>query len=144
MVLYIHKNMYSRLSLSQPRLSRITDHLEVKIWSLVKHENLTTGNKILWKREEIATLFHNIFNISLISGVKFNSHLWNVVVRFIFSSILQIWYVEVDISKYFRKSLRLWDNESWLYTGHFWWVPTTRFYGAIRKVFQELSPNIPP
>ena len=29
-------------------------YLEVKIWSLPKHENLTTGKKILWKREEIA------------------------------------------------------------------------------------------
>ena len=28
-------------------------YLEVKIWSLFKHENLTTGNKILWKRGEV-------------------------------------------------------------------------------------------
>ena len=87
--------------LSRPCLSRITAYLEVKIWSLFKHENLTTGNKILWKREEIATispLFHNIFNISLISGVKLYTHLWNVV-RFIVSSILQSWYVEERISR---------------------------------------------
>ena len=32
------------------------------------------------------------------SGVKLHIHLWNVVVRFIFSLILQIWYVEVRIS----------------------------------------------
>ena len=54
--------------LSRHRLSRITAYLEMKIWSLFKHENLTTGNKILWKRGEIAgaisPLFHNIFNIS--------------------------------------------------------------------------------
>ena len=25
-------------------------YLELKIWSLFSHENLTTGNKILWKR----------------------------------------------------------------------------------------------
>ena len=50
---------------------------EVKIWSLFKHEYLTTGNKILWKRGEIAPkegaispLFHNIFNIFQTSGVK--------------------------------------------------------------------------
>ena len=43
--------------------------------------------------------FHNIFNISLTSGVKLYNHLWNMVVRFIFSSILQIWYVEVRISR---------------------------------------------
>ena len=29
-------------------------YLEVKIWSLFKHVTLTTGNKILWKRGEIA------------------------------------------------------------------------------------------
>ena len=36
---------YSWLSLFRPRLSRITAYLEVKIWSLPKHENLTTGKK---------------------------------------------------------------------------------------------------
>ena len=45
---------YSWLSLSRPRLSRIIAHLKVKIWSLPKHENLTTGKKVLWKRGEIA------------------------------------------------------------------------------------------
>ena len=34
--------------ISNNRLSRS------KIWSLFKHENLPTGNKILWKRGEIA------------------------------------------------------------------------------------------
>ena len=38
---------YSRLSLSQLRLSRITADTEVKIWSLFEHGNLTTGIKIL-------------------------------------------------------------------------------------------------
>ena len=61
---------YSWLSLSRPRLSRITAYLEVKIWSLPKHENLTTGKKILWKRGEIAPkeqflLFSTIFSIYL-------------------------------------------------------------------------------
>ena len=58
---------YSWLSLSRPRLSRITAYLEVKIWSLLKNENLITGNKILWKRGEIAPkeqflLFSTIFS----------------------------------------------------------------------------------
>ena len=61
---------YSRLSLSRPRLSWITAYLEVKIWSLFKHENLTTGKKILWKRGEIAPkeqflLFSTILSIYL-------------------------------------------------------------------------------
>ena len=64
----VRKGTYSRPSLFRPRLSRITAYLEVKIWSLFKHENLTTGNKILWKRGEIAPkeqflLFSTIFSI---------------------------------------------------------------------------------
>ena len=63
----------------------------------------------------ISPIFHNIFNMSLSSGVKLNIHLWNVVVRVISASALQICYVEVRILKYFRESLGLQDNESWLY-----------------------------
>ena len=48
--LLLNLNKYSRLLLSRLRLSRITAYLEVKIWSLFKHENLTS-NKLLWKRE---------------------------------------------------------------------------------------------
>ena len=71
----------------------------MKIWSLPKHENLSTDKKILWKREgAISPLFHNIFNISLTSRVQLHIYLLNVVNRIIFSSILQIWYVEVRIS----------------------------------------------
>ena len=40
----------------------------------------------------------NILYISLPSGVKLHVHLWNVGILFIFSSILQIWYVKVRIS----------------------------------------------
>ena len=47
----------------------------------------------------ISPLFHNIFNISQTSGVKLHFHLLNVAVRFIFSSILQIGYVVVRISR---------------------------------------------
>ena len=91
-------------------LSRITAYLEVKSWSLPKDENLTIGNKILWKKRRncskgaISPLFHNIFNISRISRVQLHIHLLNVVVRFIFSSILQFWYVEVRISRSISES----------------------------------------
>ena len=48
---------YSRLSLSRLRLSRITAYLEVTIWSQFLHENLITGNKILWKlRSDFSSL----------------------------------------------------------------------------------------
>ena len=45
---------YSRTSLFRTRLFRITAYLEMKIWSLFEHETMTTGNKIMWKRGEIA------------------------------------------------------------------------------------------
>ena len=53
-IIFKYTCIYSRLSLSRTRLSRITTYLEVKIWSLFQHRDLPTGNKILWKRGEIA------------------------------------------------------------------------------------------
>ena len=50
------------------------------------------------------SLFLNIFNEVLTSGVQLHIHLWNVVARFIFSSILQIWYVEVQLSRSISES----------------------------------------
>ena len=44
---------YSWLSLSRPRLSRITAYLEVKIWSLPIHENLTIDGKYCRKEEKL-------------------------------------------------------------------------------------------
>ena len=73
----------------------------MKIWSLPKHENLTTGKKYCGKEEKlkIYPLFHNIFDISLTSKVQLHIYLLNVVVWIIFSSILQIWCVKVRISR---------------------------------------------
>ena len=45
--------LYSWLSLSRPRLSRITAYLEVKILSLLKHEYLTTGKTYFEKEEKL-------------------------------------------------------------------------------------------
>ena len=94
--------IYSRLSLSRLPLSRMTAYPEVKIWSLFQHGNI----KILWKRGEIALLPRSNFSsfpqyFQYISNlrIKLHIHLWNVFVWFIFSSILQIWYVEVWISQ---------------------------------------------
>ena len=83
-------SIYRWLSLSLPRLSRITAYLEVKIWYLPKHENQTTGNKILWKRGEQFLLFSKYFQY--ISNFKSPvTYIFvNVVWRIIFSSILQI------------------------------------------------------
>ena len=112
---------YSWLSLSWTRLSRITAYLEVKIWSLPKHENLTTCKNIVEKRRNcslgaISPLFHNIFNISLTSRVQLHIYLLNVVnwISFFLYSANLICR-STDISKYFRKSIGIRDNESWLY-----------------------------
>ena len=89
--------IYSWLWLSRLHLSRITDYLEVEIWFLLKHGNLTS-DKVLWKKQT-SPLCHNIFKIYLISVVKLHIRLLNVVVCFIFSWILQIWYVELRIAR---------------------------------------------
>ena len=46
--------IYSRLSLSRLRLSRIPAYFEEKIWSLFKYRNLISSTKILWISGEIA------------------------------------------------------------------------------------------
>ena len=71
----------------------------------------------MWKRGEIAPpLFHNIFNMSLASGVKLHIHLLNVVVQFIvFLISATLIFRGTDISKCFRESLGIRDNESQLY-----------------------------
>ena len=53
--------LYSWLSLSRPRLSRINSYLEVKILPLLKHENLTTGKKYCGKEEKQFLLFSHYF-----------------------------------------------------------------------------------
>ena len=99
----------------------ITAFLEVKIWSLFKHGNVITGNKILWKRGEIALkeqilFFSTIFSMYLYiqeSNYLFICEIW------LFSSVLHNWYVEVryepSILKYSSESLGIGDNESQLY-----------------------------
>ena len=114
---------YSWFSLSRPLLSQISAYLEVKIWSLLKHENLITGNKIFWKRGEIAPkeqflLFSTIFSIYLTSRVRVKLHIYllNVVNRISFFLIsANLICRSTDISKYFRESLGIRDNESRLY-----------------------------
>ena len=125
--------LYSWLSLSRTRLSRITAYLEVKFWSLPKHENLTTGKNIVEKtnfssfqyisnfRSNFSS-FHNIFNISLTSRVQLHTiYLLNVAVRLIvFLTSATLICRGTDISKCFRVSLGIRDNENRLYC-HFLW-----------------------
>ena len=63
--LWKYINKFSWHSLSRPCLSRITAYLEVKMLSLLKHENLTTGKKYCGKEEKLVLLFSTIFSIYL-------------------------------------------------------------------------------
>ena len=93
---------------------------------------MTTGNKILWKRGEIAPkgaispLFH-IFSISLFSGVKLHiiCEMWLFDLSFFLNSSNLICR-DTDISKYFRESLGFRDNESRLYLFTFQAAATPR------------------
>ena len=73
----------------------------------------------MWKRGEIAPLFHIIlYIIFLTSGVKLHIHVLNVVVQFIVFLILSTLICRsTDISKFFSKSLGIRDNGSRLYYG---------------------------
>ena len=69
----------------------------------------------MWKRVEIAIspLFHNIFNISLTSRVQLLVNLLNVVKsNYLFLNSANLICRAMDISKYFRGSLGIQDNES--------------------------------
>ena len=64
----------------------------------------------------ISPLFHNIFNISLTSRVQLHIYLLNGVNRISFSpNSANLICRSTDISKYFRESLGIRDNESRLY-----------------------------
>ena len=113
---------YSRVSLSRLRLSRITAYLEEKIWFLFKHRNLISGNKILWRRGEIAPEqqflpFPTIFSIYI---SNYRSLITYYFVKFgcaicIFLNSENLICRSSDISKYFRGPLQLRDTESRLY-----------------------------
>ena len=112
---------YSWLSLSRPRLSRIIAYLEVKILSLLKHENLTTGKKYCGKEEKL--LLRSYFSsfpqyFQYISNFK--SPITYIFVKcgcsnYFFLNSANLICRGTDISKYFRESLGIRDNESWLY-----------------------------
>ena len=113
--------IYSWLLLSRTRLSRIAAYLEVKILSLPKHENLTTSKKYCGKEEKL--LIRSNFSsfpqyFRYISNVK--SAITYKFVKFGCSNYFFLNSENVicrgtDISKCFRESLAIRDNESRLY-----------------------------
>ena len=125
---------YSWLSLSLTRLSRITAYLEVKILSLSKHENRTASKKDCGKEEKLLlrsnfSSFPQYFRYSSI----FKSP---IIYKFVKCSCSNYFFLNsknlmcrgTDISKCFRQSLGIRDNESWLYFKSarcLYWVPVT-------------------
>ena len=117
---------YSWLSLARPRLSRITAYLEVKIWSLSKHENLTTGKKYCGKEEKLLlwsnfSSFPQYFQYSS----NFKSPVTYIFVKcgclnYFFLNFATLICRGTDISKYFIESLGIGDNESLLYLRMVW------------------------
>ena len=94
-----------------------TAYLEVKIWSLLKHENLITGNKILWKRgrsnfSSFPQYFQHISNFK--SPITYTYVKCDCSIYFFLNSANLICR-STEISKYFRESLGIRDNESRLY-----------------------------
>ena len=74
-------------------------------WSLFYYGTLTTGNKMLWKRGDIAPKEQGLlFNTSLTSRVKLHIHLWKCACSIYFSSILLILFAEVQISRSISES----------------------------------------
>ena len=88
---------------------------------MLKHENLTIGNKILWKRGEIRSNFSSFPQyFQYISNFRSQITYMSTFVKcdcsihfFLKSANLICW--GTDISKYFRESLGIRDNEGWLY-----------------------------
>ena len=109
---------------------------------------MTTGNKIMWKRGEIAhkeqfLLFSILFciYIFLTSGVKLHIHLLNVIVQFIvFLTLSTLICRCMDISKCFSESLGFRDNESRLYYAmyiRYCFCPRTMSNNRINSKYQD-------
>ena len=113
-VMYIQSILIILISLNS------TAYLEEKIWSLFSTSQCNNRyQNIVEKRKNcsygVTSLFHNIFNISLTSGVKLHilSEMW------LFSLFFPT-FCKSDMSRYgylqvFQKSLGLRDNKSQLY-----------------------------
>ena len=114
-------------SLSRTRLSRITAYLEVKILSLPKHENLTTSKKYCRKEEKLLlrsnfSSFPQYFRYTCISNVKSpNTYKFFKCgcSNYFFLSSENLICRGTDISKCFRESLGIRNNESRLYVSYF-------------------------
>ena len=83
----------------------------------VLHENLTTGDIILWKRREIASTeqFLPLSNVSIFRSICTYSLVKCGCSIYVFLNFANLICRGTDILKYFRESLGFRDNESRLY-----------------------------
>ena len=105
--LVLSMRKYSRLSLSRPRLSRITAYLEVKILSLFKHGNLINCSSFPQYYQYIS----NFRSQTTYSFVNCGCSIY-CFLQFRKSDMSRYGYRGMDISKCFRESLGLRGNES--------------------------------
>ena len=109
----------------------------MKIWSLPKHEHLTTGKKKYCGKEKLllSSSFHNIFNISLTSSPITYIFVKCGCSNYFFFNSANLICRGTDISKYLIESIRIRDNESRLYLST---PPGKRF-----KLEQRLHYSVP-
>ena len=115
-------NLYSWIALSRPRLFRIISYLEVKIWSLPKHEHLTTGKKKYCGKGEKLLLMRSFSSfpqyfryISYFKSPIIYIHAKCGCSNIFFLNSANLICRGTDISKCLRESLEIRDNESRLY-----------------------------
>ena len=82
-------------------------YLEVKIWSLPKNENLTIGKNIVEKRRNFSSFPQYFQYIS-----NFRNQITYIFANYFFLNSENLICRGTDISKYFRESLGIRDNES--------------------------------
>ena len=90
-------------SLSKPRLFWITAYLEVKLWSLPKHENQTTGKKKYCGKEEKLLLWSNFSSFP-----QYFQHISN------YKSPITYMFVKCGCLNYFFLNSSNWYVEVWI------------------------------
>ena len=92
----------------------------MKIWSLPKHENLTTGKKYRGKEEKLLLRSNFSSFPQYFQYISFKSPITHIFVKcgclnYFFLNSANLICRGMDISKYFRESLGIRDNESRMY-----------------------------
>ena len=131
------------LSLSRPRFSRIIADIEVKIWSLPKHENLTKGKKYCGKEEKLLlsnfSSFPQYFQYSYLKSPITYIFVKCGCSNYFFLNFAYLICRGTDISKNLIESLGFRDNESRLYFIYPKYWDTTHLTILVLKSVNGLS-----